>query len=412
LKKIGKLMARKLALAVLFLLCVSIASAEPEYKIIYTVDIEGDGTAIWNVEYRTLLVTEDDFDSFENYTRQINTVHLNEFKSLMQESASEAAIATSRSMLLGDFAGDAAVQSTPTGAYGVVHYSFKWADFARIIESNIDIGDAFVGGLYLSKDSSLIIQYPSGYTVEQVTPQPDQVRDGLIWGGLRSFRAGEPRIILARTPSSWLPLTVIVLFIIVAGAFVYNKNIIQKIKKRRENMMRLGRYEPEKKQLLKPIIDKLPFLLEDSDIKPEVFMAALNIAVEIAQEGREGKPVGTGFIIGDSENVMNNSRQLILNPFAGHPLEERMITLADLKDNIKELAQLDGVFVVRGDGLMEAAGRYLTPDARTVDLPKGLGTRHSSVAGITVVTKAVGIVVSQSGGWIRVIKRGKIEAKV
>lgn len=406
-------MARKLALAVLFLLCVSIASAEPEYKITYTVNIEGDGTAIWNVEYRTPLVTEDDFDSFENYTRQINTVYLNEFKSLMQESASEAAIATSRSMLVGDFIGDTAVEYTPTGVYGVVHYSFRWTNFARAIESNIDVGDAFVGGLYLSNDSSLIIQYPSGYTAEQVTPRPDQVSDGLIWDGIRSFRAGEPRIILARTSPSWLPLAVIALFIIVIGAFAYNKNIIQKTEKGRNNMIRFGGYEPDKrKQFLKPIIDRLPFLLEDSDIKPEVFMAAFNIAVEIAQEGREGKAVGTGFIIGDSENVMKNSRQLILNPFAGHPPEERMITLADLKDNIKELAQLDGVFVVRGDGLMEAAGRYLTPDASTVDLPKGLGTRHSSVAAITTVTKAVGIVVSQSGGWIRVIKRGKIEAKV
>ncbi len=170
--------------------------------------------------------------------------------------------------------------------------------------------------------------------------------------------------------------------------------------------------EKNKEESLKPIIDRFPSLLEDSDIKPEVLGAALNIAVEIASEGREGKSVGTAFVIGDSENIMKNSRQLILNPFAGHPPEERMITLHDLKDNIKELAQLDGVFVVRGDGLMEAAGRYITVDAHGVSLPKGFGTRHSSVAAITMVTKAVGIVVSQSGGGIRVIKRGKIEVKI
>jgi len=167
-----------------------------------------------------------------------------------------------------------------------------------------------------------------------------------------------------------------------------------------------------KEELLKPVFDKLPFLLEESDIKEEVFKTALNIAVEIALEGREGKPVGTAFVIGDSENVMKNSRQLILNPFAGHQPEERMITLPDLKGNIKELAQLDGVFVIRGDGLMEAAGRYLTANASGVSLPKGFGTRHSSVAAVTMVTRAVGIVVSQSGGGIRVIKGGRIEAKV
>jgi DNA integrity scanning protein DisA with diadenylate cyclase activity len=89
-----------------------------------------------------------------------------------------------------------------------------------------------------------------------------------------------------------------------------------------------------------------------------------------------------------------------------------MITNPDLKGNIKELAQLDGVFVVRGDGLMEAAGRYLTANASAISLPKGFGTRHSSVAAITMVTNSIGVVVSQSGGGIRVIRKGKIEGKI
>lgn len=170
--------------------------------------------------------------------------------------------------------------------------------------------------------------------------------------------------------------------------------------------------ERNKNELLRPVIEKLPLLLEGSDINPEVFEAAINIALEIAQEGREGKPVGMAFVMGDSENVMKNSRQLILNPFAGHPQEERMITLPDLKDNVKELAQLDGVFVIRGDGLIEAAGRYLTANASGINLPKGFGTRHSSVAAITMATNSIGVVVSQSGGGIRVIKKGRIEAKI
>lgn len=204
----------------MILLCVSIASAAPqnEYKITYTINVKNDGTAIWYVEYRTLLNTKEDFDSFENYTKQLQSVYLNEFKQLMQKSASEAAVVTSRSMVAGDFTADAAVQSTPTGTYGVVHYSFKWANFAKT-DSNINIGDAFVGGLYLSKDNTLIIQYPSGYTVEQVMPQPDQIRDGMIWYGLRSFGAGEPRIVLSKT-FPWIPL-IIAVFIIAAGTFIY-----------------------------------------------------------------------------------------------------------------------------------------------------------------------------------------------
>ncbi len=217
-------MVRKV-LYLIILLCVSIASAAPqnEYKITYTINVKDDGTAVWDVEYRTSLVSKEDFDSFENYTQQLKSVYLNEFKELMQKSASEASVATSRSMVAGDFNGDAIVQSTPTGKYGVVHYSFKWTNFAKA-DSKLNIGDAFVGGLYLSKDNTLIIRYPQGYIVEQVTPQPDQIRDGMIWYGLRSFGAGEPRIVLSRTLFPWTPIFIIV-FIVAIGAFVYIRKI-------------------------------------------------------------------------------------------------------------------------------------------------------------------------------------------
>ncbi len=221
-------MSRNLVnLAIILLLCISlagIAAAQNDYKITYTINVKDDGTAIWNVEYRTLLVTNDDINSFENYTQQLNSTSLNEFKDLMQKSASEAAVATSRRMVAEDFTADAAFQSTPTGQYGVVHYSFRWTNFARV-DPNINIGDVFVGGLYLSKDNTLIIQYPSGFAVEEVTPQPDQTHDGLIWYGLRSFDAGEPRIILSKPPSPWIPFAVAAIIIIALGAFIYMRKM-------------------------------------------------------------------------------------------------------------------------------------------------------------------------------------------
>jgi diadenylate cyclase len=149
-------------------------------------------------------------------------------------------------------------------------------------------------------------------------------------------------------------------------------------------------------------------VIANSDVTDEVFETVFNICLEIAKEGREGKKVGTAFIIGDTENVLSKSRQLILNPFAGHRIEDRMITNHDIRENIKELAQLDGAFVIRGDGLIEAAARYITIDTSAVGIAKGLGTRHSSVAGITLVTKAIGIVVSQSGGKISIFRDGQV----
>lgn len=153
-------------------------------------------------------------------------------------------------------------------------------------------------------------------------------------------------------------------------------------------------------------------VIGNTDVREEVFDAVFHICVEIAKEGREGKQVGTAFVIGDTENVLSKSKQLILNPFEGHRCEDRMITNHELRENIKELAQLDGAFVVRGDGLIEAAARYITIDTSGVGIPRGLGTRHSSVAGITQVTKAIGIVVSQSGGKISIFRDGQLVQEI
>lgn len=149
-------------------------------------------------------------------------------------------------------------------------------------------------------------------------------------------------------------------------------------------------------------------LLAGTDIEPGVFDAALRIALEIAREGREGKPVGTAFLVGDVEGVLAYSTQFILNPFKGHTSEERRITDERLAENIKEFALLDGAFVIGGDGVVEAAGRYITVETSGVQIPAGLGSRHASVAGITLVTKTLGIVVSQSGGLIKIFKNGQI----
>ncbi len=147
--------------------------------------------------------------------------------------------------------------------------------------------------------------------------------------------------------------------------------------------------------------------LRETRIKQEVFEAALNMALEIGREGREGRLIGTAFLLGDADSVMQKSRQLILNPFAGHIIGERVITNQEIKETIKELAQMDGVFVVSEDGVIEAAGRYLTVDTSKIDVPMGLGTRHSAVAAMTAVTKSIGITVSQSGGIVRLFKGGE-----
>ncbi len=153
-------------------------------------------------------------------------------------------------------------------------------------------------------------------------------------------------------------------------------------------------------------------VVADTDIKEEVFDAVFHICTEISIEGREGKSVGTTFLIGDAENVMAKSRQISLNAFEGQKPESRLITNHDIKENIKEFAQLDGAFVIDGSGYIQAQSRYITVDTSNVTLPKGMGTRHNSVAAMTQVTNAVGIVVSQSGGGLTIFKNGMILKKI
>jgi DNA integrity scanning protein DisA with diadenylate cyclase activity len=144
-------------------------------------------------------------------------------------------------------------------------------------------------------------------------------------------------------------------------------------------------------------------------IPSAVFEAVLNLAVELASQGREGKPVGTIFVLGDHQLVMQFSRQTIFNPFHGYPEEERNILNPELRETLKEFSALDGAFVLREDGVVLCAGRHLSAALdSTVDLPQGLGSRHVAAAGITSVTKAIAIVISESTGDVRIFKDGAI----
>ena len=148
------------------------------------------------------------------------------------------------------------------------------------------------------------------------------------------------------------------------------------------------------------------------DIAPEVFERALILATQLAVQGREGRPIGVLFVLGDSEKVLAQSRNLILNPFQGHPEAERNLLDPALEETIKEFASLDGGFVVRGDGVLLTAGSYLVPNAASAPLVGGLGTRHAAAAGITASTEAVVVCVSQSTGTVTVFKSGQIIAEL
>lgn len=143
-------------------------------------------------------------------------------------------------------------------------------------------------------------------------------------------------------------------------------------------------------------------------IRPKALDCAVAIACKVGRAARRGKRIGATIMIGDSLKVLEGSKQLIPNPFQGHDKESRTLINPDIQDAIVELSKLDGAFVVRGDGFIQAAGVYLAAFKVDVALPAGLGARHAAAAAVTARTAATGVVVSATDGNVRVFSGGRM----
>jgi len=158
-------------------------------------------------------------------------------------------------------------------------------------------------------------------------------------------------------------------------------------------------------------VDKILFNIGthnlSQEINPNVIETILEIALELANEGREGKGVGTAFIIGDKSDILRYTKQLIINPFTAYPETAKNVLDPMLRETVKEFSQLDGVFVINKDGTIISCGTYVDIDTSKVDLFHGLGTKHRSCAALTKEVNCLAVVVSESGGKITIFKEGK-----
>ena len=84
------------------------------------------------------------------------------------------------------------------------------------------------------------------------------------------------------------------------------------------------------------------------------------------------------------------------NPFRGYSNPEKDVRDPRVREQIKDIAQLEGAIIIRRDGVAVAAAMYLTAPVEGITLSKGLGTRHGAAAAITRKTKAVAVAVSQA----------------
>ena len=150
---------------------------------------------------------------------------------------------------------------------------------------------------------------------------------------------------------------------------------------------------------------------EKRQVDADVLKQTVSLAVEIAREGREGRKIGTLFVVGDSREVIQRSKPLILDPLQGHPDEDKQIDSPDVRETIKELAQLDGAFLVSNSGVVLSAARYIDAASDSLNLPLGLGSRHMAGASISRQTNAVAVVVSESS-MVRMFDDGELVSEI
>ena len=150
----------------------------------------------------------------------------------------------------------------------------------------------------------------------------------------------------------------------------------------------------------------------ETQVPLETLRRVVDLAVEIGREGREGNSVGTIFTVGHHRKVLELSHEQVHDPFKGYPKKERSIRSARVRESIKELAQIDGAFVIASDGAVAAAGRILDSRAENLTLSKGLGARHWACAAISKTTNAIAISVSQSTGTVRLFQDGHVVLRI
>ncbi len=146
-------------------------------------------------------------------------------------------------------------------------------------------------------------------------------------------------------------------------------------------------------------------------VNAQVLKQTISLAVEIAREGREGRKIGTLFVVGDSGKVMQHSKPLILDPLQGHADEAKRIDDPNTRETIKELAQLDGAFVVSNAGVVLSGARYIDANSDDLNVPLGLGSRHMAAASVSRYTDAVAVVVSESS-MVRMFDDGDLISEI
>jgi DNA integrity scanning protein DisA with diadenylate cyclase activity len=150
----------------------------------------------------------------------------------------------------------------------------------------------------------------------------------------------------------------------------------------------------------------------ESSVPLNTLKTVIDLAVQIGREGREGNKVGTMFVVGDMRKVLSVCKDSGFDPLRGYSRRNRSVHDARVREDIKEIAQMDGAFVVSADGIFERSRQIIEVHHENISLSKGLGSRHWAGAAISQKTKAIAVVVSQSTGSVRLFHNGKLVLRI
>lgn len=151
----------------------------------------------------------------------------------------------------------------------------------------------------------------------------------------------------------------------------------------------------------------------ESKVPTATLKMIIDLAVEIGREGREGKPVGALLIVGDHRKTLEYCKPMGFDPVKGYPAAERNLADSKVREGVKEIAQMDGAFVISNNGTVVASAQHLSaPASKEITLSKGLGSRHWAAAQISRVTDAIAIAISSSSGSVRVFQGGEVVLRV
>lgn len=150
----------------------------------------------------------------------------------------------------------------------------------------------------------------------------------------------------------------------------------------------------------------------ETKVPLDTLKVVVDLAVEIGREGREGKPVGTMFVVGDHRKVLEQSQPAGFDAVRGYQRKERSLFDRSVRESIKEIAQMDGAFIVSADGTVESTSRIIDTNPVELTMTSGLGSRHYTGAAISKNTKAIAVVVSESSGTVRIFQNGQIVLRI